>query len=94
MKKLPFFFFLVLLPLFMWAQDDNFAAKIWGDEPEAPEKPPFRFRNRMVELSLATTNINVSNDAISIKDYFRNPIAMGRTNKVFKNHLDFDVDDF
>ena len=47
-----------------------------GEYQETPAKKKFRFKNRMVELSVANVSVNVSNDFIAAKDVLRNPFYM------------------
>jgi len=60
-----------------------FESDIWepkytedGEYQETPAKKKFRFKNRMVELSVANVSVNASNDFIAAKDILRNPFYM------------------
>ena len=50
-------------------------AASWEDENEnpEPEKKRFRLKNRMFEISLVNTSVNLSNDLFAAYDYIYNP---------------------
>ena len=50
-------------------------AAAWEEEEENPEpaKKRFRLKNRMFELSLVNTSVNISNDLFAVYDYVYNP---------------------
>jgi hypothetical protein len=68
LKKIQVSLILIFTSLFLWAQDDEFDEwdsrkpkylEAW-EETEEPEKEPFRFKNRMVELSIANVSLNTT----------------------------------
>ena len=50
------------------------------ETPQAPETPKekqkFRFKNRMVEMSIASVGLDFSNDFIAVSDIIRNPFYL------------------
>jgi len=78
--------------LFLWAQE----------EEDVPEKEPFRFKNRMVELSIANVNFNIANDFIAAADIFRDPFYMlfhaqeiqKDPVKIYKDPVSVNINDF
>ena len=113
MKKYLAFSLLFLIALPLWTQDerDNFTSyteeteytdHTQDGESEEPVKKQFRFKNRMVELSLANFNLDVSNDFIAAVDILQNPFYMIGNIKniqrdpsaVYKNPAFINIDDF
>ena len=94
MKKLLFFLILFYSALFLRAQEE--------EVENIPIKEPFRFKNRMVELSVVNVNLNVSNSFIAIGDVFESPFYMlGNINDIkddpvlaYKNPVVINLDDF
>jgi len=71
-KKLIIFLIFSFSALFLYAQEDNF----FTFDEEEPEEEEFRFKNRMVELSISNISYNLSNNFVSINDIFKNPFYM------------------
>jgi len=69
-KKLPLFLFLLCITLFLPAQEEE-----PEDEDEDVDRG-FRFKNRMVELSIADISVNASNSFIAATDVFKNPFYL------------------
>lgn len=62
------------------------------EEAEAePEKKPFRFKNRMVELSLANVSVEVSNDLVTAKDIFKDTATINLDGLLNGFRLDFSA---
>jgi hypothetical protein len=96
---------------FLWAQDfttDDFTPDMWKknitedeDAPETPKKKKFRFKNRMVELSVANTGFGFSNDFITAADILKNPYYMLKNIRdiindpvlIYKDPVSVDIDD-
>jgi len=87
LKARLFLLAFLLAPVCLPAQDDfnSFAEGIFEpqepQELEIPERKIFRFKNRMVELSIANINFDFSNDFIAASDLLRNPFYMLRNIK-------------
>ena len=111
MKKLLTFFLIVFIPLFLWAQDDidNFKSRIWEsgntndkDNEEPDERPPFRLKNRTVELSIANVSVDIANNSITFTDILKNPFYMLWNIKdiiddpvlIYQDDIIIDLDDF
>jgi hypothetical protein len=69
------------------------------EKPEKPEKPVkpkediLPFKNRMIELSLVNTSIDLSNDVFFFRDFLIHPIDMISTGRIFHDELSIDIDD-
>ena len=110
MKKCPIFLIIFFISLFLWAQDDpdffnddgSFPELIGDEELQAPAKKKFRFKNRMLELSVANINVDISNDFIASRDILQNPFYMLRNIKsikqdptrIYRDPAVINIDDF
>jgi hypothetical protein len=103
-KKIQVYLILIFIPLFLWAYDDEFEDfDKWspkysnGWEEEEPPKEKFRFKNRMVELSIANVSLNTT----VLDNVFKNPYyllfnlndTVKDPNFIWQDDIVIDIDD-
>jgi hypothetical protein len=109
-KKYLWFLPCLFICHFLWAQDSETDSvtpytqeenNLEDEEiPEKLKKEKFRFKNRMVELSIANVNFDFSNDFITVADILRNPFYMIKNisdimkdpSLIYKDPVDIDID--
>jgi len=103
MKKLPLLlimlFFAFSFAMFAWAQDEDeeddddrptqASASEQEEEPELPERKRHGIRNRTFEISLANVSVDVSNDFVTAKDFFRETFVINLDDFLDGFRLDF-----
>ena len=114
MKKIWVFLILFFVSFFLWAQDDtqddtvdyndgkNFTELHGEESPRVPVKEKFRFKNRMLELSVANVSVDVSNNFVATADILQNPFYMLGNIKdikqdpslIYKDPVVINLDDF
>jgi hypothetical protein len=93
-KKLPLFLFLLCIALSLRAQEEDAEGLVAGEQ--------FRFKNRMVELSVANISLNISNDFIPMANVFNNPFyiiwnirdIIHDPVRIYKDPVKVNLDDF
>jgi hypothetical protein len=90
----------------LWAQNefDDFSDdfEIAPEEPQEPAKPPFRMKNRMVELSAPNLSYGISNTFLAARDIINNPFYLlwnigdiiDDPSRIYRDPVVIDIDDF
>jgi len=97
------------ISVFLWAQDDivffndsESFPELNGEEDLPPAETKFRFKNRMVEVSVANVSVDFSNNFIAATDILQNFFYMlgnikdiqQDPSRIYKDPVVINVDDF